>query len=316
MAVKKRERLQRYLAGEAAGYVPAAFFLHFGDDYKQGEAAIDRHKEYFAFTDMDFVKIQFELKFPQVTIDTPADFERIHSLPADYYKPQLEVVKGLVDALKSEAFVIVTLYSPFMIAGQMTGNQTVIDNLEKDPEAVFKGIESITESLLEFIRECRKIGLDGFYHSTQGGEVSRLKSSETFEKWVKPSDLRVMNEIEAGFPFSILHVCDYHQEYGGYDSVDMFTGYPGTVVNVPTKIGGRHVSPAELGKSFGRPFMGGMDRLGVLATGSDANVRAEARAVLAQLPPKSILGADCTVPGTTPWTNLQAAIEEAHRWNA
>jgi uroporphyrinogen decarboxylase len=313
MALNKREALQRYLSGDAAdGYVPAGFFLHFGEDYKCGQAAIQRHKEFFEFTGMDFVKIQFELPFPRREIESCSDYLRLPSLPLEYYRPQLDVVKGLVAALKSEALVILTLYSPFMIAGQMVGNGTVIEHMELDPEPVFKGIEAITESLIEFVRECRKIGLDGFYHSTQGGEARRFKDPETFTKWIKPTDLRLMNEIDLEFPFNILHICDYHSEYGGYADLKPFSDYPGTVVNVSTEIGAKHASPAELSNHFGRPYLGGLNRLGPLSKGTVEDARAAAQTVLADAPPKFILGADCTVPATTPWENLRAAIDVAH----
>jgi len=313
MGSNKREALFRYLNGEREGdFIPAAFFLHFGEEYKGGQAAIGRHKEFFEATDMDFVKIQFELPFPEVRALLPEDYSRIPCLPIEYYKPQLDVVRGLVDAMKSEAFVILTLYSPFMIAGQMVGQIPLINQLERDPEPVFKGIERITDSLVDFVRACGKIGLDGFYHSTQGGEVHRFKDPEIFDKWVKPSDLRVMTEIDETFPFNVLHICDYHQEYGGYQNLNPFLDYPGRVVNVSTHIGGNTISPSELSQFFNRPYMGGIDRLGPIASGTVEQARAAARQALELVPPKGILGADCTVPGRTPWANLRAAVDEAH----
>jgi len=312
--MNKREVLQRYLSGESAGgYVPAAFFTHFGEDYKSGQAAIDRHKQFFEFTGMDFVKIQFELPFPRKEIATCSDYVHLPCLPLEYYRPQLDVVKGLVNALKSDALVILTLYSPFMIAGQMVGNDTLIEHLELDPEPVFKGMEAVTDSLIEFVRECKRLGLDGFYHSTQGGESHRFKDREIFAKWVQPSDMRLMKEIDFSFPFNILHICDYHSEYRGYDDLTQFHDYPGTVVNVSTHIGAKTLTTAELSAVFERPFMGGLDRLGPLSSGSESDARTAAMHVLAHAPSRFILGADCTVPGNTPWVNLRAAIETAHQ---
>ncbi len=310
----KRESLLRYLASDPrGGYVPAAFFLHFGPSFQTGQAAIKKHEEFFRFTGMDFVKIQFELNFPRHEISEPRDWSGIPYLPLSFYEPQLEVVKGLVDALRSEALIVLTLYSPFMLAGRIGGTHNLIDHLQEDPESVFKGLEIVTDSLIDFVRACEKIGLDGFYHSTQGGESHRLADPELFLKWVKPTDHRVMNEINEDRPFNILHVCDYHKdEYGGYGDLKPFLDYPGQVVNVSTEIGGKTLSPAELSKAFGRPFMGGLDRKGPLATGTAEEARAAARAVLKDAPPKFILGADCTVPGDTPWENLKAAIAEAH----
>ncbi len=63
---------------------------------------------------------------------------------------------------------------------------------------------------------------------------------------------------------------------------------------------------------FARPYMGGMERLGVIATGTPEQVRQAAQAVLNAAPERFILGADCTVPNDTPWDNLKATIETAH----
>jgi uroporphyrinogen decarboxylase len=312
--VNKRDNLLNHLEADQAGdYTPAAFFLHFGSDFKNGPAAIQRHRDYFEFTDMDFVKIQFELDFPDVPQSRGTGYEHVPFLPVEHYQPQLDVVKGLVDALKSQALVVLTLYSPFMILSRMVGEKVLNEGLTQDSEHAFKALETVTDSLLGFVRECRKLGLDGFYHSTQGGERDRFKNPETFIKYVKPTDHRVMNEIDETFEFNILHICDYHAEYGKYEDLTPFLDYPGNVVNVSTEIGGKTVSPAELSHLFGKPFMGGLDRLGPIAKGTEDEARAAARKVLAGAPPKFILGADCTVPGDTPWANLRAAIDEAHK---
>ena len=58
--------------------IPAAFFLHFDDIYHRGQAAVEKHLEFFRYTDMDFVKIQYENGFPpRPDIQTPADWEKL-----------------------------------------------------------------------------------------------------------------------------------------------------------------------------------------------------------------------------------------------
>ena len=47
-------------------YVPAAFFLHFDPMYHQGQAAVAKHLDYFRYTGMDFLKIQYERNFPPI----------------------------------------------------------------------------------------------------------------------------------------------------------------------------------------------------------------------------------------------------------
>ena len=60
----------------SSGYVPAAFFMHFDSAYHQGQAAIDKHLEFFRFTDMDFVKVQYEQVLPRSPIRTPEDWAK------------------------------------------------------------------------------------------------------------------------------------------------------------------------------------------------------------------------------------------------
>lgn len=316
--MNKRDIVLGLLEGGAntrpsANYTPAAFFLHFDAQSKVGAGAIAKHREFFRFTDMDFVKIQYELPFPPQPVERPEDWSRIRPLTANFFEPQLEVVRALVDAFRSEALVIVTLYSPFMCAGNVGGREALTEHLRTAPDLVKPGMEAVTESLLIFVRECVKLGVDGFYHSTQGGESRRFADRRIFLEYVKPYDLQLMKEANQSSQFNILHVCDYHREqWGGYDDLTPFADYPGQVVNSSLEVGDRLISPKEIASIFGRPFFGGMDRKGPLATGTPEEAREAARAVLQDVPERFILGADCTVPNETPWENLKSAIQAAH----
>src|SRR5690349_9781922 len=65
MLMNKRDSILSLIDDTASpDYIPAAFFLHFDSAYHQGEAAIDKHLEFFRATGMDFVKIQYEQPFP------------------------------------------------------------------------------------------------------------------------------------------------------------------------------------------------------------------------------------------------------------
>ncbi len=65
-AKSKRQLVLDFLdEGKTPRYVPAAFFIHFGKGERVGQSAIDKHKEYFRFTGMDFVKVQYEAGFPR-----------------------------------------------------------------------------------------------------------------------------------------------------------------------------------------------------------------------------------------------------------
>jgi uroporphyrinogen decarboxylase len=299
--------------GARPDYIPAAFFLHFDSAYHTGQAAIDKQLEFFHSTGMDFVKIQYEQPFPvSAPIHKPEDWAHAPRCSEEFFQGSIEVVEGLVQAAGSEALVIMTLYSPFMWAAHMAEDGTLTTHLQENPEAVKKGLEIMTENVQTLARGCFRAGIDGFYVSSQGGEAFRFQDRNIFQKYVKPTDLAVWDAISS-CPFNILHVCDY---VGGYDDLTPFLDYPGHVVNSSLKVGDQTLTPDQASQMFGRPFMGGMERKGVLATGNPQDIRQAATGVLAQAPERFILAADCTVPGDTPWENLKTAIDTAHRYRS
>ena len=305
----KRERVLSLLGAEPPKVVPAAFFLHFDAAHHTGQAAVEKHLEFFRATGMDLVKIQFERSLtPSAPPARPADWARAPVLDEAFFATQVAVAEGLVRAARDEALVIMTVYSPFMWAKRWATDTTVMAHLREDPEAVRRGLEVLTEGVRRLVRGCQRVGVDGFYISTQGGEAHRLGGSSLFSDYIKPTDLAVWDQARESV-FNILHVCDYE---GGYDDLTPFVDYPGQVVNCSLNVGGRALTPRAAAELFGRPFMGGLERKGVLATGEAGAIRQAVRAVLAEAPERFMLGADCTVPGETPWENVRVAIEEAH----
>jgi len=291
-------------------YIPAAFFIHFDKAFHFGQPAVEKHLEYFRYTGMDFVKIQYERTFPPIPdIKRPEDWRKMPSYGLDFYQPVLEAVQGLVKAAKSEALVLMTLYSPFMCAGHTTSLPLVTAHLQEDPEPVRKGLEAITSSLTLFVRECIRLGVDGFYASTQGGEVGRFRDPRLFTDHVKPFDLVLMNETKRSCPFNILHVCDYHAPYS---DLSPFVDYPGHIVNCNPQLSSRKLAWSEIAQMFGRPCMGGMDRHGIIASGSAQDISKAVTQALTEASTPFVLGADCTLPGDIKWENIRSAIAAAH----
>lgn len=311
--MNKRDAIFNLLASNpvsSSGYIPAAFFLHFDPIYHKGQAAVDKHIEYFRYTGMDFMKIQYEHALPfNPEIRKPEDWANMPFYPLSFYEETLRVVEGLVKAAKADAPVVLTLYSPFMLAGQVAGADVVTAHIEENPQAVKKGMQIITDSLMGFVKECIRLGLDGFYTSTQGGERGRLSSLELFNQCIRPYDLELMQEINRSCPFNVLHVCDYHLPYA---DLSPYLDYPGQVVNASLDLTEGAVTAREVAEMFGRPFMGGLERKGVIAHGQPAEIRQAVEQVLSVAPERFILAADCTVPADTHWDNLRLAISIAH----
>jgi uroporphyrinogen decarboxylase len=233
------------------------------------------------------------------------------SYPLEFYEPVLSAVQGLVKAAKHEALVLMTLYSPFMCAGHTASFALLTAHLEENPDAVRKGLDATTDSLLRFVKACVRLGVDGFYASTQGGEAGRFRDPGVFTRHVKPFDLVLMNEMKRSCPFNILHVCDYN---GPYADLSPFVDYPGHVVNVNPHLERSTLPWTEMVPMFGRPLMGGMDRHSPIWTGGPVEIGRVVNQVLSEAPRPFMLGADCTLSSDVPWDNIRAAIDAAHAY--
>ena len=309
--MNKRDTVLSLLNSETpTPYTPAAFFLHFDPLYHRGQAAIDKHLEFFNYTGMDFVKIQYESKFPhQPEIITPADWANMPCFGEEFYEDQWNIAEKLVARASKDALVIMTLYSPFMCAGHSIGRELLSEHLLEDREKTKKGIEIITDSLMLFVKGCIDRGVDGFYHSTQGGETYRFEGSPIFDECIKPYDLALMNEINTQCEFNILHVCDY---FGGYTDLTPYLDYPGDMVSTALNLGDKMFTAKEISEIFNRPFMGGLDRQGIITNGKKSDIIAAVNSTCDKAPEKFMLGADCTIPDIHDWENIKTAIDTAH----
>ena len=86
------------------------------------------------------------------------------------------------------------------------------------------------------------------------------------------------------------------------------------MVNCSLQLGEAAPSARQVSDLFKRPFMGGLERKGLITTGSPEAIRQNVDNLLAQAPARFILAADCTVPSETPWDNLKTAIATAHQF--
>ena len=265
--------MERFLDGTlTSDYAPAAFFMHFGKDAKVGEGVVNSHLKYFVSTGMDFVKVQFEQGYGRTKIENPEDWQKIQPLPEDFFAPTLDVIRNIVDAMGHEAMVLPTIYSPFQMLVQTVGATTLMEYAEKDPEQITRAMNIFTDALIGFSKDCNALGVDGFYTPTQGGEEKFYVVPGFFEKFVKPYDLKVMQECNKDTKCNILHICDYE---GTYDDLTRYADYPGQIVNTPNVVNGQPFTLQDGEKLFKRIVMGGLDRKQTINKGTPEEVRAE-----------------------------------------
>jgi uroporphyrinogen decarboxylase len=196
-----------------------------------------------------------------------------------------------------------------MCAGHTATLPLLTAHFRENPEAVKKGLEIITDSLLLFVKECIRLGVDGFYASTQGGEAGRFEDPRIFKNYIRPYDLVLMNEMNRACQFNILHVCDYN---GPCADFSPFLDYPGHLVNCNPRLTTKKLAWKEIAQLFKRPCMGGLDRHGIIVTGQKAEIEKAVNEALHEASQPFVLGADCTLPSDIPWENIRTAIAAAH----
>jgi uroporphyrinogen decarboxylase len=311
--VNKREKVLAVLdRSKPNAYVPAAFFMHFAD--KLGAGAVKSHIEFFRATNMDFSKVQYEVTLPkQPEIKTPKDWDKIKVYGQELFEPQFEVIRQIVKELKNEVLIIPTVYSPLLLAEQVVGQENIVAHIKENPDAVAKGFARLAENIVYYIRESAKIGVDGFYLSTHGGDKALFYNTPTFDKVIRPFDEIIFNEATSISQFNILHICSPENTY---QELDHLTAYPSSVINPPVILNdGSKTDLKDVERLFNRPVMSGLDHHGVIAHGSADDIRREIDEVFRNNAPQNfIFAANCTVPSDTSWQNLRAAIDYAHDW--
>lgn len=304
----KREIMQDFLKGEKHGnYVPTAFFMHF--PAQVGQDAVFYHVRHLARTGMDLLKVQFEQHQPNIKVETAKDWEQIQPLPRDFYQPTVQVVKEVVDIVGHETMVLPTIYSPFQVLRMQIGIPAVIRWAKEDPDQLMRALRIYADALLNFARDCKELGVDGFFTPTQGGENIYNEVPDFFERFIRPFDMEIMKECNEGTHCNILHICDWE---GPYDDLSRFVSYPGQIVNAPNMVAGKPFTPSDAEKMFNRIALGGLDRKGVINKGTPEEIKAEVKKLIEENSDRLMVGAECTVDNKTAIENIRAAVRTAH----
>ena len=303
----KKQRVKAALRGEPVDRIPASFWFHFPHEQASGAPMAAAHLAYYRQADPDFLKVMNDNGYPapEGGIHTPADWRklRLPPLSAAPFQAQLEGLKRIVDAIGHETLIITTIFNPYSVGNNLSDHQ-VTAHMAADPQAVGAGLAVIAEGQALLAQACLDAGADGIYFSAQGGEADRF-DREAFERYIKSSDVKVLEAVRDRATFNLLHICAHNVR------LDEYAGYPAHAVNWSTQW--ENLSLAEGWKLFDMALVGGMDQRGPLVDGSPAQIAAEAAAAVAEVGRRRfILGAGCTLPNDINVANIRLAIEAAH----
>lgn len=322
----KRERVIAAIEGKQVDGVPSGFSLHFPSHQAVGDGAVEAHLAFFEATDTDIIKIMNEHLVPCYgEIRTPYEYyEKIPVIDrkTDFIADQIEMTKKILDRADQDAFSMGTLHGicasgihPLERMGEGYGydgvRQMQVDFLRWDEDKMLAAMQRIADGMCELAAAyVKEVGVDSVYYAALGAE-SKWYTDEEFARWIKPFDLQIMKAIKDAGGYCFLHMCKSGLNMKRYDE-----DYAALADVVNWGVYEAPMSMEEGRSQFpGKTIFGGLkNRSGVLVDGSQEDVKAEVRHVIASFGrDRLILGADCTLATEQDLKLVRAAAEEARK---
>ena len=316
----KKELVQKTINGELQDIVPASFSIHFGSDYKYGEAAIKRHLDFFNESGMDIMKVMNENLVPSNPgVRTSDDFSRIgpFTRTSPFITRQTDLVKAIVDETGSSSYVVCTIHGiTASLVHTMRPQYQALEEIRKvqvslfreKPQPLIDAEKRIAEGLCYLAESVIEAGCDGIYFAALGGE-SDMYTREEFEITEAPFDKLIMDTAKRAGGSVTLHMCKKKLDMERYASYAPYCDAVNWGIyenNIPIEEGER-LFP-------GKTILGGLEnRSGIIVDGSIDDIKAEVHRLRAKMKGKKfILGADCTLGADLPMERIKAAVDAAH----
>ncbi|HNB39929.1 MAG TPA: uroporphyrinogen decarboxylase family protein [Anaerolineales bacterium] len=317
-----RERIQACFEGEQTDRTPIALWRHFPEEDQNPETLAAATIKFQQTYDFDIVKVtpssSFMVKdwgvddewqnnpegsreYTKRAIQKPQDWETLKLLDptAPHLAAQLQCLKLVREGIGAETPVLQTVFNPMSQAKNLAGNDLLLEHIKKHPEAVMKGLETITKSTVKFIEAVHEIGADGIFYAIQHAQ-GRILELDEYKNIALPYDQQVLKPAEE-FWCNLLHL---HGK-DVYFSLLRLMNFQ--IVNWHDRETYPSLSEA---KSLYRGVVCGGIRQETLYSGTPAQVKEEAANAIQQTKGKRfILGTGCVVYYQSAHENIMAAIE-------
>ena len=315
-----RERIQATLQGETPDQTPVALWRHFPVDDQWPETLAAAQIAYQRAYDFDLVKVTPASSFclrdwgaedewrgnPEGTrqytrpvITQPQDWERLPVLApsAPHLAGQLACLHQMRAALGPQVPMLQTVFNPLAQAKNLAGQNTLLVHLRKYPEAVMKGLQTISVTTRNFVEAACETGIDGVFYAVQHAQAALLTEEES-RQFNHGLDLKIL-EAAQGLWCNMLHL------HGMDVYFEQLAKYPLQIINWHD----RETPPslADAQKVFGGTLCGGLSR-DTLVYKTSQDVRLEKEEAIRQTGGKHlILSTGCVVPVIAPHGNIMAA---------
>jgi len=255
----------------------------------------------------------------EVAVKETKDWERLWVLdPRKELREALRCVEILSRDLYGMPFIY-TIPSPIVQALHGVSEPgRVYADMSEQPDALREGLETITQTTIDFTRECVAEGATGiFFGIGGGGDIWSRMTREQLEEYALHYDRKVLDAVRDA-PIRLLHVCsaggEDPQKDGGYMEDGWFENYPVDAINWYD----RSFTPLKRAKEvYGDSLciVGGVDQRATMVNGTPDQVEAEVRQAIESASEGGglIIGPGCTLSQETPLANYNAVARAVER---
>lgn len=321
--MRKRERLEKAIAGETVDRLPVALWRHWpGDDQRAADLArsiIDFQHDY----NWDFVRVMPSENFhvsdygvqdewrgniqgfrhiTKTIIKRSLDWTELRNLSADrgILAQQIECMRLVCSAFESEDVPIVhTIYSPFIQATLLSSVEQVIRNMRTHPDRLRTGLNVLTESTLRFIEALWRIpNVAGIFYVTEFANYDTMSESE-YASFAMPYNAKILESLPERWWFNLLQI------QGTSPMLRLFSELPVQVVNWNSREGHPDLSRAK--SIFSGAICGGLGAWQDLHQGTPSIIRDVIRDAMNKTESRRfILSGTGSGYVTTPISNIRA----------
>jgi len=217
------------------------------------------------------------------------DWTKINVLPVkkNSIGDSLTVAKEVVNRFKGEVPVVITVFNSLLHAMKMSNDKMLV-HMRTNPEQLKKGLEVITETSINYVKELIKFGIDGVFFATQLANFDKMSIKE-YEEFGKPYDLEIVNAFKNNTWFNILHM------HGNAPMFEILEKYPVQALNWHDRL--VDISLEEGKKKTDKLLIGGVDEYKILNEANEEELLAHFNNAFEQVEDKRlILGPGCCVP--------------------
>lgn len=280
--------------------LPLVMWMHFVTSFLDGAESARLHARFIRRHDIDIAKVISDYRWPlpegMETFETPADMLRIK--PADMEDPVYAEQFRLLRVLRADLGPDWPLMDTSFDSVQQITRKVGLDKIPmiyENPKQSKPLLEAATDTVIRYMRELKKIGVDSVLFSVHGSIIPPHPlgiDEATFNEFHRPYDMAILDAMEG--MVRILHTCLYHLD------LERIRDYPFEVLSwwdrheaCPSLAEAREMFPDKC-------LMGGFDHTKVIGRSLPV-LREEIRDAIGQLGGRQMIVAPgCTILSQCP----------------